>query len=130
MAHAQLIRAEVRQQAGDLPGAAADRQEGFDSLRRLMAAWEGESDIVIVFLQRITSAIQSLCSEPDGECSQLLGDLADGLQRVFNNPDAPEAILTTGHRCLDKLAPVLDSLAHSGADVSAFCNLTMNDPAR
>ena len=130
LAHAQLIRAEVRQRTGDLPGAATDHHEGFDSLRKLMAAWEGESDIVIVFLQRITSAIQYLCKEPGGECSQLLADLADCWQRIWNNTDAPEAIRTTGRRCLDKLAPVLDSLVQSGGDVPAFCNLTKNDPAR
>lgn len=129
LAHAQLIRAEVRQRSGDLPGAATDRHEGFDSLRKLMAAWEGESDIVIVYMQRITSTIQYLCKEPGDESSRLLADLADCWPRICNHPDAPEAIRTTGRRCLDKLAPVLDSLVQSGGDVSAFCSLTMSDPA-
>ncbi|MBC8066563.1 MAG: tetratricopeptide repeat protein [Chlorobia bacterium] len=124
LAHARLIRAEIRYRAGDRAGAKEDRSEGFARMRSLMQEWAGESDIHQVFLRKATDAITYLLPKSPDEAVPLFNETYLEVAKIFSSSGATEGLHRTARKAIVSIRPLIPALTLAGAHVEGIEELT------
>ncbi len=104
LAHAIVVRGAARLACGEVDAARADIARGVDLLSLQMTAWEAESDIVIVYLQRVTAVVLQLITIDRDFACRLLDELLTHVEAILRDTRASEARTAHARRSLEALA--------------------------